>query len=312
MFKGAWASVAEIIDGFLWPFTQFGNLSIYIRRLGPARFIKAIEPVVILLAIVGFMFEITDRREERTARAWQLVVAKAPGNSGKIQALEYLNSQDPDWLLGWWLWAKRQTLLIEIDLTPPDLADKWKGKEKASHIVNLRDCPNTTFLVGVQLPNAVLNGARLPCANLTSANLRGAKLNRANLSGARLFKTNLKGAVLIQTNLVGAHILKTDLSGVDLGRAKLIKARLIGINFSEANLRGADLSEANLRGAYLRGADLREANLTGADLRAARLKGANISQAQIETARPSAPPKSLPDGREWPFEIKGGKWVRKK
>ena len=62
------------------------------------RRVKEIEPWGILLAAVGlfmalitFWIDYSDRVEERTVRAWQLHTTRAPGNSGKREALEYLN-----------------------------------------------------------------------------------------------------------------------------------------------------------------------------------------------------------------------------
>ena len=92
-----------------------------IRRWGVSRLVRAVEPVVIIIAIIAFSIELGDRQEERTARAWQLLTTKAPGNSGKIEALEYLNSQSP-WLFRiWWPFSKERVSLQGIDLTPARL-----------------------------------------------------------------------------------------------------------------------------------------------------------------------------------------------
>jgi hypothetical protein len=53
------------------------------------------------LAIVGLFLSLwalweehIGRVEQRTVRAWQLLGTQAPGNSGKIEALQYLNRED--------------------------------------------------------------------------------------------------------------------------------------------------------------------------------------------------------------------------
>jgi len=57
-------------------------------------FVRRVEPWGIMLALIAFALDYTDRVEERTVRAWQLLTTLAPGNSGKGPALEYLNGED--------------------------------------------------------------------------------------------------------------------------------------------------------------------------------------------------------------------------
>ncbi len=59
-----------------------------------SRFIGAIESYAIIIAIFAFGIELGDRTEERSARAWQLVTTAFQGNSGKREALQFLNQQD--------------------------------------------------------------------------------------------------------------------------------------------------------------------------------------------------------------------------
>ena len=95
----------------------------------------------------AFWFDYSDKVEERTVRAWQLLTTKAPGNSGKKAALQYLNSK-----YGWCLLraCKRRVPLIGIDLSI--------------------DGDNTgAYLLGVDLRDA----------NLLRANLSGADLHEA-------------------------------------------------------------------------------------------------------------------------------------
>lgn len=55
------------------------------------RIVTVVSQFGIILAVIAFAIELSDRTEERTVRAWQLVTTQACGNSGKIAALEYLN-----------------------------------------------------------------------------------------------------------------------------------------------------------------------------------------------------------------------------
>ena len=293
MLKGMWAILKdapsileEMVNGlFVWPFKAMGSVFGWaggrIETWGPARFIKAIEPLAILIAIFAFTIEMSDRREERTARAWQLVTTKASGNSGKIEALEYLNSQSSEWLLGWWPYAKERTPLSGIDLTPPALAAQWKDKDEIERTVDWRKCPDRTYLFNVKLPDAEMSDAKLPCANLIFAIVRRANLRKANLSGADLFGANLNEARLDEAKLIGASF---------------IGAVLRGAMFFVADLRGADLSGADLTGANLRKADLSGTDLTGADFKHAK-GGADLSGS---CADPVDPPINLPDNVKRP------------
>ena len=292
VLKGAPAILEEMFVGlFIWPFKAMGSVFGWaggrIETWGPARFIKAIEPLVILIAIFAFAIEMSDRREEQTARAWQLVTTKASGNGGKIEALEYLNFQSPEWLLGWWPYAKKRTSLEGIDLTPPALAEQWKGKEESERTIGWRECPDRTYLVAVKLPKAAMFKAKLPCADLTAANLSEAVLHEANLSGANLFGANLNKATLNLANLSGASLI-----GADLREAKSFGA----------DLRGADLFGADLSGAYLiGGVKLRGANLGGADLTGANFKYARGAPDLSDScADPDNPPINLPDNVKRP------------
>ncbi|MCH7937561.1 MAG: pentapeptide repeat-containing protein [Proteobacteria bacterium] len=257
---------------FVWEW-----LAVKIEGWRFSRFIGVVQPYAIIIAIFAFAIELGDRTEERSARAWQLVNTPSQGNSGKIEALQFLNQQDylfwPDFVVSppplgwdswwpkepkWWPLSKQKTRLVQIDLTPKGVnrVGEYPGK-----------CTYRTFLFKVHLPNAILPLAKLNCVFLAEANLGWANLNAANLNGAILSKANL----------------------------------------SKANLSGADLS-----GAYLSGADLSGAVLTGAVLTGANLSEVkNLTQNQLEAVRPSPSPTSLPDGLTWPFVEKDGEWVLK-
>ena len=182
--------------------------------------VRAVEFLAVLIAFIAFFKDLSyrqeeriARQEERVARAWQLLTTPAPGNSGKGEALEYLNS--------------RGIPLEGIDLTPPILVGQWGG-----------DCPQFTYLREVELPKAVLANAALVCADLEGAGLQGAIFRSADLRGADLRDADLGGADLRVANLRDA-----DLGGADLRVADLRVADLGG-----ADLRNADLGHANLLG----------------------------------------------------------------
>ena len=89
---------------------------------------RIIELLAILIAFVAFFQELGNRQEEREARAWQLLTTKAPGNTGKVWALEYLN-REQRWPRRW-LWNKKRVPLHGIDLTPPTWLNSGKANRK--------------------------------------------------------------------------------------------------------------------------------------------------------------------------------------
>jgi len=167
------------------------------------RLVKEIEPWGILVAVVALLVAVAalwshyrDAVEARRVQAWLLLMATAPGNSGKREALEYLNSEDG--LVcsksGCWLTLKPRAELVGIKL------GAYYGEDESG---NLR---GGVFLRGVQLPSAKLAGA----------DLQGAILDGADLSGA-----DLKGAILDRADLSGADLEDAILDGADLGGADL-------------------------------------------------------------------------------------------
>ena len=75
-------------------FSSSPDKSLNIKFLG--HLLRDVLLIVTELAIIGslfsFMLQRQDVRVAQTIAAWQLIIARAPGNSGKIEALEYLNS----------------------------------------------------------------------------------------------------------------------------------------------------------------------------------------------------------------------------
>ncbi|MXW48413.1 MAG: pentapeptide repeat-containing protein [Gammaproteobacteria bacterium] len=229
--------------------------------------IKVLEPWGILLAALALLattvqlrWDLDDRVQERTVRAWQLLTTPAPGNSGKIAALEYLNGEDGVFCLGWikfateWMFnghhsdcyivLKRREPLIGIDLSTVNDCNSVNSFPDES-----------VFLAGV---------------NLQFANLTGAKLNGISLIGAKLAQ-----AIMFNSSLCYAKLIRADLSG----------ALLIEANLSDAALDGANMTDTNLTDAVLVGADLTDADVSGADLSGAVLVGTrNLVSEQLDSA----------------------------
>lgn len=164
-----------------------------VRAIKRAGVLRSIGLIAAVIAIIAFFMELNYRHEERTARAWQLLTIKAAGNSGKIEALEYLNLKSP--LFRFWpFWPfKDRVSLRGIDLTPPVLDEWWKGRSIQKRVL-WGDCPQFVYLRGVNLADACLIDAVLVCADLQNADLQRADLRQADLQGAYLLGADLQEA----------------------------------------------------------------------------------------------------------------------
>ncbi len=220
------------------------------------RFLLLATFASIMLGVVAFWIDYSDRKVEARTRAWSLITTPATGNSGKGPALEYLNDHG-------------------IPLRGINLSCEHMGgwnKEKQT-------CKTRTYLRGVALQKADLEGAQLQGADLLNAQLQGAKLRGAQLQGANLLNAQLQGADLSEAQLQGADLSKAQLQGADLAGANLQEADLAGANLREAHLVGA-----KLQGAYLAGAKLQEAHLANAKLQGSKLWDAQFGGAHLSGA----------------------------
>ena len=106
----------------------------------------------------------------------------APGNSGKIEALEYLNSEDGllcfeflKWKSDWWWGGEDNKCLISLKSRVPLVGINLS--RSANDVVDDSSSNlSGVFLVGVDLREAVLSDARLSGANLSDVNLSDVNL----------------------------------------------------------------------------------------------------------------------------------------
>ena len=177
--------------------------------------IKAFEPWGILIAVIALVMTAIDFEEDRTARAWQLLASDAPGNSGKIWALEYLGRARhcADWIPGFGL-----------------LPEEWQDA------VSDRECPPREPLHGVDLsprendgraytPRTYLRGVRLEGSDQTAAIFERADLTSADLSRANLFTTTFADANLDNADFTGARFGAVDFNGAFFRMTNLSNTR---------------------------------------------------------------------------------------
>ena len=131
--------------------------------------------------------------------AWQLLANKAPGNSGKKEAIEFLASQ-------------------VLPLHHIDMSEKTHGGP---------------VYLNYLFDNFKEDREKI---SLIKANFSGAHLEVANFSGAHLKWADFSGAHLKWANFSGAHLMFANFSGVHLLGANFSGAHLTGANFSQFKL----------------------------------------------------------------------------
>ncbi len=262
--------------------------------------------VALLVSMVQFFVDYGDRVRDRESVAWHTLGIIAPGNSGKVAAMEALNLDDGMFCF--------KALRGKLDWLHKEAKDQYSHcirlmrSKKSLHGINLsrsRHGEPGVYLYEVDLYQADLTRANLSGALMDQAELFGATLVYANLSDASLRIAKLKETKLQGSNLQNADLFRAEFDGAylhdaDMTDANLLWASLVNTalpwsklcfaNLSHADLEGADLSYANLSYADLTGADLRwtrmnDVLMIGTDLSGANLQGAlNLTQKQLEKA----------------------------
>ncbi|NEO90779.1 MAG: pentapeptide repeat-containing protein [Moorea sp. SIO3G5] len=171
----------------------------YLKRLALLEILELLGHISLLVGVIVFIAGEEDRRNSEIYQAWQVITAahNQAGSGGRIQALEFLNSEPRRIPWFWLTWEKESLAGLEApkaDLIKVQLSDAYLFN------ANLQKA----YLVEADLPGAYLVEAKLQGAKLQGANLRGANLQEANLQEANLQEANLQGTKLEQANLRGA------------------------------------------------------------------------------------------------------------
>ena len=283
------------------------------------QFMKAIEPLALVLAVVVFVIEIQGREEDRASRAWQTIATTQSAPSGTVSALEYLNQQTlPDYLT-WLPFAKRRVDLSGVELLAPPLSKKWTYEPKDSRELPYK-CPGYYFLRRAQLPGAILRDSTLTCADLRHADLRNADLARVDFRRALLWKVDFRGATLGSARFEYADLWEADFRkanfnnpprfrvmrppvefGSKTGLAQICDRDVVTWNDemgnqqnepassgplgSKVSFQHADLRRVDMRGVVGAFTDFQEADIRGADLRTADLKHSDFRGANLFAAK---------------------------
>lgn len=187
------------------------------------------------------------RVEEARARAWALLTARAPGNSGKVPALEYLAREERS-LAGIDMSCTAMggvedgRCLRETYLQHLDVSVQFIGKPVRLYGANF----SGTDLTRAKFTRAELNGALFKSASLTFTDFRETDLTRADFSGATFQKSDFSRADLIDTDFSGAFLYQTDFSGAVVRATNFAGASLYWSSFLDADMMHARFQDANL------------------------------------------------------------------
>lgn len=172
--------------------------------------------------------EIEASQEERQkiaiAQAWETVTRRSVGNTGKGEALEYLNSHGQ--------------IMAGIDVSCATMGgiENWDEVEKTC---NLPVWINRADLQGAVLSEASFKGVNFAVSNLSSSNLIRGQLQGANFASATMVNINF-----IEANLFGAKLYNADLTGANLWRANFERTFLQKTVFRNAHVSGANFTGA--------------------------------------------------------------------
>ena len=216
---------------------MFAVLVSFLRRWIAIKRMSIGQLVAIALALFGALVAFQTLLNQQDASAWQAIISKVCGNSGKVRALEYLR------------WRRERLSTIDFEW-----ADQCPSRSRV-HLANVD-------LLGVNLDDIVMKNVNLDAATPRQVSMQEAILDRASLRLANLYRADLSGASLIGVDLRSAYAFSADLSHADLRDADLRQAELTNTNLSHA-----DLSDAKLADADLTGANLSQTVLTGADIK---------------------------------------------
>ncbi|MEP2780803.1 MAG: pentapeptide repeat-containing protein [Pseudoruegeria sp.] len=229
------------------------RLTTFARKFRSHPVVLLVESIAILAAIVAallFVFDLKDRQTDRIIRSWETVSTTAPGKSGKIEALEFLNSES--FCFG----------------APAFVRDLWSTfKNRGSSFPPPVDQRNVSDI----------NEVRLRFHSVNSNDWRWCWKERVDLSGLQLGQDLHGGPVDLRgVNLSGANLSYSDFTGALLWEADLSEA-LIGVS----SFRNAQLHRVDLRNTAIFGSDFRESRVSG-QMKGARIYASTLDDAHIE------------------------------
>ena len=206
-FKEIFKEIKKLLDKYTKPalFLAFFALSVKSQIMwGHKEDLPTF--IITLIAFLAAAFAICQQHKagikQEIVGAWQILANKAAGNSGKIEAIEFL--------------AKQKKSLQGINMS----TTHHEGQ---------------VYLSGLDVSEKTLGHK----VNLVRANFEKADLWRANFEGADLREAHFEGAYLWRAHFEGADLLWAGFEGANLWEAHFEGAFLLLNNLTRADFRGA-------------------------------------------------------------------------
>lgn len=275
--------------------------------------LEAAGLVGLIFAVGIFFYELRERQDERVARSWQLLTTPAPGNSGKREAIEYLNNEYgciPIWRALIYDPTKsyvtalsdKDIIFYETDTLKIGIRNIekekycWKNKTILRGVdLSAKTHRESVYLTGVELNKAYLGHSNLSGAQLQLSSLAEINGTNANFSGAQLYKVDMRRSQLLRANFSNTASQHINFAGAMLRVANFNNAQMRNANLREAvlsqtTLMNADISFADFRGATIEDSDLTNAHMVraifdGSTLMRVNVSGANFKHTNFDAAK---------------------------
>ena len=228
------------------------------------RFIRPIEMIAVCLACVTFVWQCSDRDQERNASLWQIV---NQNKGGIVHALEFLNS--------------KKVSLANIDISNRKLngiqlegADLRRAKLNLAYLRPKVDIQKDEdiYVFNAYIEHMFENTEEVLGKELLEKYFRDSCNGLSNATSIQLVVANMADAIIVEGELSHAKLTCANLKGT----------KFLGSDLSNADLRGASLNDADFRCADLTGAKLDWSNFGDADFSGAVLIGVQGTEGQLK------------------------------
>ena len=224
-----------------------------IRNLGLFAFLDSVQSLTVIIAVIVFAIDLSDRRVEREIRIEErnARTSTAVFNAYSVIAEILQRSEISD----------IRTVPSRYQMLALEELHKYSEVGDQDYLANLVatniqfSLPRSNYYDGcepaVDSKRIVLKNANFDRATLTNttfvvSDLSDARFDFAVMTDIDLYFACLRRAIIVEADLTGARLQKANLAGAVLKRAKLTRANVSYANLAGANLTDADLSDASL------------------------------------------------------------------
>ena len=258
------------------PLPNEGKWTSSARRIEESPWTRLLAVGGIFIALVAFGFDYKERqlerearKEERIARAWQLLTTKAPGNSGKKEALEILFSYDVP--------------LVGLDLSCETMGGTWINTTRR----NQKKCVGSSYLSGL---NFTAINSQKPIAYFSRERRDLLKdpnriyVERGKVDNSAFSKSNFDGAEFVHSSMQSLMFISTSFIGADLSFSNFSHSTLKYVDMSKSTIEVSDFSNSDVIYTQFDDSFLRLSQFVGARFDSASLKYVDLESSKFSLA----------------------------